>query len=64
MFDKVVEAYARLGGNVSAVSRELGIVRSTVQYHLRKSDIYDPARSEDDPIVHGNLDVVEPALPL
>jgi hypothetical protein len=66
MFENVVEAYARLGGNVSAVARELGVVRSTVQYHLRKSDIYDPARSEDDPVVHGTLDVVEPdkrALP-
>lgn len=60
MFDAVVEAYARLGGNVSAVARELGVHRSTVQYHLRKSDIYDPARTEDDPIIHGNLDILEP----
>ena len=60
MFDAVVEAYARLGGNVSAVARELGVHRSTVQYHLRKSDIYDPARTEDDPVIHGNLDILEP----
>ena len=60
MFEDVVEAYTRLGGNVSAVARELGIVRSTVQYHLRKSDVYNPARNEDDPVVHGNLNVIEP----
>jgi transposase-like protein len=31
----VAEAYARLGGNISAIARELEIDRSTVQHHVK-----------------------------
>jgi len=37
MRESVAEAYQRLGGNVSAVARELGIHRSSVRHHLRKT---------------------------
>ena len=37
--DKVAEAYERLGGNVSAVSRELNLARGTVQYHIKRIGI-------------------------
>jgi hypothetical protein len=42
--DQVAEAWPRLG-SVSAVSRELGVTRSTVQYHLRKLNLYKPVAS-------------------
>ena len=38
--EQVREAYERLGGNVSAVSRELGISRSTVHHHLKKLNMH------------------------
>lgn len=34
--EKVVASFAKYGGNVSAVSRELGIARSTVRAHVAK----------------------------
>lgn len=37
--DRAIEAYHRLGGNISAVARELGINRSTVRHHLRAAGI-------------------------
>ena len=37
--ENVREAYERLGGNKSAVSRELGIARSTVDYHVNNLGI-------------------------
>lgn len=33
--DQILEAYHRLGGNISAVSREVGVVRATVRNHLK-----------------------------
>ena len=37
--EQVREAYVRLGGNISAMSRELGLHRSTVRLHMRKMDL-------------------------
>lgn len=34
--ERVKEVFERLGGNVSATARELGLARGTVQHHLRK----------------------------
>ena len=46
---RVAEAYNRLGGNVRAVSQELGICTSTVYYHIRKLG------GNKKPIVGGSL---------
>lgn len=40
--ERVVEAFTRLDGNISAVARELGLVRSTVREHLRNAGIDRP----------------------
>lgn len=37
--EQVVEAYERLGGNLSAVAREIGLDRSTVRHHIRRAGI-------------------------
>lgn len=55
MRDRVVEAYERHAGNVSAVSRELGINRSTVRHHLRKAGI----GPEDKPLAGGKLEATK-----
>lgn len=44
--EHILEAYIRLGGNISAVSRELGLARSTVREHARKLEILDRPISE------------------
>lgn len=38
--EQVVEAYVRLGGNKSAVARELDLHRSTVQGHIRAAGLH------------------------
>lgn len=40
--DQVIEAYERLGGNISAIARDLGIKRSTVTYYARKLNLNRP----------------------
>lgn len=52
--EAVVNAFNRLGGNVSATARELGLHRSSVQRHLRK------VGGVRKPVVGG---VVEPTIP-
>lgn len=37
--ERVVEAYQRLGGNVSATARELDLSRSTIQHHVTKAGL-------------------------
>jgi hypothetical protein len=39
MRQKVIEAYERNGGNTSAAARELGIPRSTAQYHVSEAGL-------------------------
>ena len=46
----VREAYERLGGNVSAVARELGVSRGTVHHHARKLGLGKK------PLVDGTVD--------
>ena len=48
--EQVVEAYERLGGNVSAAARELGLARSTVYHHLAAAGI-----QIDKPIAEGRI---------
>ena len=40
--EQVVDVLHRLGGNISAAAKELGLERSTVRYHLRKSGASKP----------------------
>jgi hypothetical protein len=44
--EKVQECYIRLGGNISAVARELDMARSTVRAHAKKLEILDKPISE------------------
>lgn len=37
--ERVLAAYERLGGNVSAVARELSFTRGTVQHHLKRAGV-------------------------
>lgn len=37
--ERVLEAYERTGGNVSATARETGLSRGTVQHHLRRAGV-------------------------
>jgi len=51
--EKVRETYIRLGGNIKAVSEELGIARSSVRRHAQNLGIYEK------PIVGGRLKAVD-----
>jgi len=48
---QVIDTYIRLGRNISATSRELGIERHAVRYHLRKN----PTSEYDKPSVGGKV---------
>lgn len=38
--EHVVQVWQRLGGNIKQTADEIGIARSTVQYHLRRAGVY------------------------
>lgn len=54
MREKIITLYNNNGGNISAVARELGVTRSSVQAHLRKLG------GVKRPLVAGKKEAVEP----